>query len=112
VWRKLVSVLIILPIAVVLVALAVANRAPVDLVLDPIGHRFVVSLPLFILILAAFAAGLLVGGFATWMRQGKWRKMARKSGRESKDLRRQSDRLEQELQALQSAPRTPRLPAD
>jgi uncharacterized integral membrane protein len=112
VGRKLVFVLIVLPIALVLVALAVANRAPVDVVLDPIGHRYTAGIPLFLLVLGAFALGLLIGGFATWMGQAKWRKAARSRGREASDLRRQSDRLEQELQAIQASPKQARLTAD
>ncbi|QKP78641.1 LapA family protein [Methyloligella sp. GL2] len=104
--------MIILPLAVVLVALAVANRAPVDLVLDPIGGRFIVSIPLFLLILAVFAIGLLIGGFAAWLGQGKWRKAARQRQREATDLRRQTDRLERELESIDQTPRQAQLPAD
>jgi uncharacterized integral membrane protein len=110
--RKLVWILIVLPLAIVLVALAVANRGAVDLVLDPIGRRFAVSMPLFVLIFAAFACGLIVGGFATWLGQGKWRKTARSRRREAYDLRQQTGRLERELEALRTAPQQARLSAD
>lgn len=111
-WRKLATVLVVLPLAIVLVALAVANRAPVDLVLDPFGGRYAVAIPLFLLLFGTLALGLILGGFATWLGQSKWRKTARHRGREAYDLRRQAGRLERELEALQSQPQPPRLPAD
>ncbi len=110
--RSFTFVLIVLPLAVVLIALAVANRAPVDLVLDPFAGRFVVQIPLFLLIFGSLAIGLLIGGFATWISQGKWRKTARSRRREAYELRRQADRLEHELQARDANSNVPRLTAE
>lgn len=109
-WRKLGFALLILPVSVVLIALAVANRAAVPVVLEPVGGRFTVELPLFLLVFGAFAVGLLVGGFATWLSQGKWRQTARERRREAYELRRQSERLERELETMQT-PLRPGLPA-
>ncbi|ODA67786.1 hypothetical protein A7A08_00950 [Methyloligella halotolerans] len=111
-WRSFGFVLIVLPLAIILIALAVANRAPVDLVLDPFAGRFVVQIPLFLLIFGSLGLGLLIGGFATWISQGKWRKTARSRRREAYDLRRQADRLERELEAREADPHQPRLTAE
>lgn len=111
-WRKLSFVLLIVPVAVVLIALAVANRTPVDLILDPVGGRYRLETPLFVLIFGALIAGLLLGGFATWVSQGKWRRLARERRRETYDLRRQTDRLESELKTLQGEHQSLRLPAE
>lgn len=111
-WHRFGFVLIVLPLAVVLIALAVANRAPVDLVLDPFGGRFAVQVPLFLLILGALAIGLIIGGFATWLSQGKWRKTARSRRREAYDLRRQTERLERELETRDASPHQARLTAE
>ena len=113
-WRKLILVLVVLPLAVVLIALAVVNRKPAMLILDPLGGTdpgLSLEAPLFLFLLGAFAFGLLVGGIATWIGQGKWRRLAREETRQARDWRRQADRLEKELEGLN--PGTPRaqLPA-
>jgi uncharacterized integral membrane protein len=78
--NRIVTVLILIPLAVVLVALAVANRAPVAFTIDPFNPGnpgLTVSLPLFALLFAAVAVGLVIGSLATWLRQGRYRKAAR-----------------------------------
>jgi hypothetical protein len=80
VWRKLILALIVVPLGVVLVALAVVNRKPATLILDPLGSAepsLSLEAPFFVFLLGAFALGLIVGGAATWLSQGKWRRLAR-----------------------------------
>ncbi len=86
--RKLLASLIIVPLAVLLVALAVVNRKPVALGLNPFDSSSGLSVeaPLFLFLLGAFALGLIAGGIATWLGQGKWRLMARKEAREAQHL--------------------------
>ncbi len=114
-WRKLILVLVVLPLAVVLISLAVVNRKPALLVLDPLGGTepgLSLEAPLFLLLLGAFAFGLVVGGIATWIGQGKWRRLAREETRQARDWRRQADRLEKELEGSdRGAPRA-QLPAE
>jgi Lipopolysaccharide assembly protein A domain len=115
VWRKLILVLVVLPLAVVLIALAVVNRKPALLVLDPLGGTepgLSLEAPLFLLLLGAFAFGLVVGGIATWIGQGKWRRLARKETRQARDWRRQADRLEKELESTDRGPPRAQLPAE
>ncbi|HET9572183.1 MAG TPA: LapA family protein [Methyloceanibacter sp.] len=114
-WRKIALGFIVVPLAVVLIALAVVNRKPVELVLDPFGSldpSVAIEAPLFLLVLGVFAVGLIVGGIATWFTQGKWRRMAREEARQARDWRRQVDRLEKELEGLDSTRVRARLPAD
>jgi hypothetical protein len=97
------------------VAVAVVNRTPAILVLDPFGGgepRLSLEAPLFLFLLGAFALGLIVGGIATWLGQGKWRRTARAEAREARDLRREASRLEKELEDAHAAPPRVRLPAD
>jgi len=115
VWRKLVLALVVVPLGALLVALAVVNRKPAILVLDPFGGgepRLSLEAPLFFFLLGAFALGLIVGGIATWLGQGRWRRTARAEAREARDLRRQANRLEKELEGAHLAPPRMRLPAD
>jgi hypothetical protein len=109
-WRKLVLALIAMPLA-----LAVVNRKPATLILDPFGGSeggFALEAPLFLFLLGAFAFGLVVGGISTWLRQGKWRRTAREGAREARELRRQADRLESELEGAGASPGRPRLAVD
>jgi uncharacterized integral membrane protein len=114
-WRKLVLALIVVPLALVLVTLAVVNRAETTLILDPFGGSegsYALHAPFFLFLLGAFALGLVVGGTATWFRQGKWRRTAREGARETRELRLQTDRLERELEGGSHAHGRPRLAAD
>jgi hypothetical protein len=111
-WRKLVLALVVVPLGLVLITLAVVNRKPALLVLDPFGGGeggLSLEAPLFLFLLGAFALGLIVGGMATWLRQGKWRRTAREEAREVRELRRQTDRLEKELESGAPAAHRPRL---
>jgi len=109
VWRKLILALVVVPLSVVLLALAVVNRKPALLILDPFGGSqpgLFLEAPLFLFLLGAFALGLVVGGTAAWLGQAKWRRLAREETRQARDWRRQADRLEKELEGLHStAPR-------
>ena len=112
--RKLVAALIVVPLGVLLVALSVVNRKPVTLGLNPFdaGSGFAIEAPFFLFLLGAFALGLLIGGLATWLSQGKWRKTARVEAREASTWRRQADRLEKELEGRDARPVRVRLAAD
>ncbi len=94
--RKIVTALILVPLAIVLVAFAVANRQTVVVSLDPFDQAhpaLSVTLPLFALILALVIGGVLVGGVAAWLRQSKWRRAARLAEAEARELRAELDRL-------------------
>lgn len=114
-WRKLTLALVVVPLGVVLIALAVVNRAPAVLILDPFGGAepsVSLQAPFFLFLLGAFVLGLLVGGIASWLNQGKWRRTAREEAREARDWRRQADRLEKELESLDPAGHRPQLTAE
>jgi len=95
--RKLITALILVPIAIVLVSLAVANRQLVAVSFDPFDDAhpaFSVSLPLFALILILLIGGVILGGSASWLRQGKWRGRARRLEAEARKLRQENERLQ------------------
>ena len=48
-------------------------------------------------ILALVIAGVIVGGIAAWLRQGKWRRAARLAQAEARELRAEVERLKQRL---------------
>lgn len=107
--RRLVWLILLLPLAGLLVALAVANRHVVRLVLDPLAPQapaLAVEAPFFVYLLAMLIGGVAMGGVATWLGQAKWRKAARKHGRDAVRWQRESERLSQQIE--DSVP--PRLP--
>ena len=70
--RRIVTTLVLVPLAIVLIAFAVANRQTVLVSLDPFDQTnpaLSVSLPLFGLVLIVIIAAVIVGGIAAWLRQ-------------------------------------------
>jgi uncharacterized integral membrane protein len=93
---RFLKALILLPVAIVVVLLAVANRAPVTLSLDPFSQdapEFATQLPLFAIIFAAVMVGVVIGGTASWLAQGKNRRARRRYRREADQLRYETERL-------------------
>ncbi len=81
---RFISLLLGVPASILIVALAVANRRLVTLSLDPFSPdapALAVTVPLFAVILGAVIFGLIVGGLVTWMRQGRYRREARRARR-------------------------------
>ena len=90
VLRKIVAAVILIPLAIVIIAFAVANRQIVTVSLDPFSSEHPASsltLPLFVLILVLLILGVVIGGVAAWLRQAKWRRVARRLEREVEMLR-------------------------
>jgi hypothetical protein len=113
VLRRIVWLLIALPAGLVLITLAVANRHDVRLVLDPFRPEAPVLslvLPFYAYILAVLLAGVLLGGAAMWLSQGRWRRSARVQGKAAARWRAEADRLTRERDA-QAAGRQKQLAA-
>lgn len=97
--------LVLAPVGVVVILLAVANRGPVSLSLDPTGgNAYTLTLPLYIVLLAAMMAGILIGGVACWLGQGKHRKAARQAAREAERAKAESERLRLMVPTLAALP--------
>ena len=109
--RKIVAVLILVPLAVIIIAFAIANRQIVTVSLDPFSAErpaAAVTLPLFALIIVILILGVLVGGVAAWLRQSKWRRTARRLEREARELRAELSLLRRAMeQAPAAAPIDP-----
>lgn len=104
-FRRILSLLIGFPLGIILVAIAVSNRQPVDLILDPFRPdtpALSIELPFYIYLLAALVVGVVLGGIATWMSQSRWRQTARSQGRRAARWQAEADRLTREREA--SAP--------
>jgi uncharacterized integral membrane protein len=87
--RKIIAAVILVPLAVIIIAFAVANRQIVTVSLDPFSAEHPaasLTLPLFALVIVLLVVGVLIGGIAAWLRQAKWRRTARRLEREIADL--------------------------
>ena len=85
-FRKLLFLFVALPVAIVLVILSVANRQTVQMSLDPFNQTdpaIAFSMPFFVFLFGALMAGMVIGSMATWFKQGKYRKSARKEHSEA-----------------------------
>ncbi|WP_298962287.1 LapA family protein [uncultured Roseibium sp.] len=98
---------ILFVIAVVLVPLSVANRHTVSLSLNPFDPQdpamTIQGIPLFWVIFASLAVGIVVGGLGAWAKQGRWRKEARVKRREADKWHKEADQLREMNTAAQSA---------
>lgn len=112
--KTLVRVLIVLPLALVITLLAVANRTPVQVSLDPFSGAaplVAFSAPLFVIVLAAAAVGVLFGGLAVWWSQGRHRRAAREKAREIDRLRAEAARQRPAAPIYVGQPESSRPPA-
>jgi uncharacterized integral membrane protein len=78
--RKFLGLAIYIPVAIVLIAIAVATRGWVPLSIDPFNAQnpsLTVEAPLFVLLFLTLIIGMFLGSIATWLRQAPYRKMAR-----------------------------------
>jgi hypothetical protein len=89
-FRKIVAVIVLVPLAMIIVAFAVANRQDVTISLDPFNPgqpAYSQTMWLFVPIFAVLILGVAIGGLVSWLRHGKWRRMARRYEREVIALR-------------------------
>lgn len=78
--KRVLNVVILIPLGIVLILLSVANRHSVTLALNPFkpdDQMLSLSAPFFVFLFLTLMLGLLVGSAVTWFSQGKYRKRAR-----------------------------------
>ena len=100
--RRLVWFPIALVAAALLITLAVANRDPVRMVFDPFrpdAPVISVTLPFYAYLLGALTIGVVLGGVAAWLGQGRWRKTARLKTQDAMRWQAEADRLSRERDA-------------
>jgi len=97
---KLVSWIIMLPLALAAIAFAVTNRGAVELDLWPLP--FTVQLPVFAVAFLSLFVGFVFGGFVAWMSAGKARRRARAKAREAEAARRELDMLREKLAKMEA----------
>ena len=78
--RKFFTALVVIPLGLIFIVFAVANRHLVTVSFDPfnsVDPSVAVTLPLFVVIITVAILGVTAGGMATWFRQRHWRRAAR-----------------------------------
>ena len=102
--RKIIAALVLVPLGILIVLLALANRQAVTIALDPLlpdKPTFAVTRPLFLVLLIAVTAGVIIGGLAAWPRQARWRRTARRAQAEAQALRTETESLRDRLEAAE-----------
>jgi len=100
VMRKFFTTLIVIPLSLIFIVFAVANRHFVTVSFDPFNSAdpsIAIRLPLFVVIIAVAIIGVVAGGSATWFRQRRWRRAARQHEADARAAR-------SELADLRGAP--------
>ena len=90
--RKFFTALVLIPLGLIFVVFAVANRHLVTVSFDPFNSAnpsVAVSMPLFVVIIAVAILGVAAGGMATWFRQRHWRRAARQHEADARQARTQ-----------------------
>ena len=84
--KKLISIAVFVPLAIVLIVLSVANRHLVTFNMDPINPAqpfLAFTMPFFVFLFLALLTGLFLGSMFTWFSQSKHRKFAREKKHEA-----------------------------
>lgn len=105
--RKFVNFFFLLPLAIILIVISVANRQPVVFSLDPLQVVPPVELPFFVFLFVAVIIGIIVGGSLTWVTQGKHRKALRDKSYEADLLKQQKTEAEPDKKPEEIAPGLP-----
>jgi uncharacterized integral membrane protein len=109
--RKFLTALIVIPLGLILMVFAVANRQFVTVSFDPFVSNdpsFSVTLPLFLLLIVVAALGVLAGGCAVWFGQRHWRRAARRHDADARAAR--GELADLRAQAAAARPEPQRLP--
>jgi len=109
--RRFLILFVLLPVAVIVVVLSVANRNDVTFSIDPFGAAapgWSASAPFYVFLFAAVVVGVIIGGVSTWLRQGHWRHAARSERANAERLRNEVGQLRQRIEAATPALGAPR----
>jgi uncharacterized integral membrane protein len=105
--RKVVNILVVVPLAAIFIIFAVANRRLVTVSFDPFNTNdpsVGVTLPLFVVLIVVAILGVVAGSVASWLRHRRWRREAHRFEAEMRETRAELARLRE--QARQAAPPT------
>jgi hypothetical protein len=95
--KTFLKAIVLIPAIVLAVGWALSNRQPVEVSTDVfqlgVTPYILGPMPLYGLVFAAMAAGVVLGGAMTWLSQGRYRKQASIQRLEAHKLRHEVERL-------------------
>ncbi|MCA1369181.1 MULTISPECIES: hypothetical protein [Ensifer] len=101
--KKVINIVVLVPLGIVLVLLSVANRQTVTFALNPFNTAdrvLSVSAPFFVFLFLAVILGLVLGAAATWFAQGKYRRRARNEASEALKWHREAEKQRSQAEKL------------
>ncbi|MBI1867476.1 MAG: DUF1049 domain-containing protein [Methylocystis sp.] len=104
--RSVLRIVVFVPLGLLLLFFAMANRGQVRIALDPLpggdvsGPGF--DAPLFLVVLASVALGVVAGSVSSWFKHRRHRRAAKEARAAAKQARAEADQLRE--QALSSLP--------
>jgi uncharacterized integral membrane protein len=108
--RKFLTAVVVIPVAILFIVFAVANRHPVTVSFDPFNSgdpSIGASLPLFMVLILTAIVGVIAGGTATWIKQGRWRRAARQHEADARRARGELADLRAEMATARTATQRP-----
>ena len=104
--RRLLYAIVMISAAGVLVGLAVANRQGVTLSFDPFNPDDPAyatgPIQLWQVAFVILIAGVIIGGIAAWLKQGKWRRAHARRAAEIATMRAELARAKRQAEALEN----------
>ncbi len=101
--KKIVNLVVLVPIGIVLIVLSVANRQPVRMALNPFRPEDTLlsaTAPFFVFLFLALILGMILGAVATWVSQHKYRKRARVEATEAVKWHTEADKQKARAETL------------
>lgn len=103
--RRIVGWVVLVPLCLVLIVFALANRQLVVVNFNPFVPSEAlttpgVGVPLFLVLFTVLLFGVILGGIATWFAQAPHR-------RDERNYRREAERLNREVDAIRRSPQLP-----
>ncbi|MGB3272995.1 MAG: LapA family protein [Xanthobacteraceae bacterium] len=108
--RKVVNILVVVPLAAIFVVFAVANRRLVTVSFDPFNSNdpsIGVTLPLFVVLIVVAILGVVAGSVASWLRHRRWRGEARRFEAEMRETRAELALLREQTREATAPPALP-----
>jgi hypothetical protein len=113
-FRKITTLVILVPLGIVLIVLSVANRQAVTLAINPFrpeDQALSLTAPFFVFLFLALIVGMIIGSVATWLSQGKYRKRARMESKSALKWQAEADRHKNRAEQIAAAQPLPQLQA-
>ena len=101
--KRLLILLLAIPLGVAVIALAVTNRQPVTLAVPPAVDDVPfasATLPLFVVLFIVLLVGMVLGSLATWFSQSRYRREAREKKVEATRAEFEAQKQKERAEAL------------